>query len=65
MNTVSSWQVLYISHGHPDHTTQLGDFVQAGRKVYINEKDIPMALQYVNDKTVTAGGFTCISEAIS
>ena len=53
---------VYISHGHPDHTTQLGDFVQAGRKVYINEKDIPMALKYVNDKTVTAGGFTCISE---
>ena len=42
---------VYISHGHPDHTTQLGDFVQASRKVYINEKDIPMALKYVNDKT--------------
>ena len=53
---------VYISHGHPDHTTQLGDFVQASRKVYINEKDIPMALKYVNDKTVTAGDFTCISE---
>ncbi len=37
---------VYISHGHPDHTTQLGDFVQASRKVYINEKDIPMALKY-------------------
>ena len=44
---------VYISHGHPDHTTQLGDFVKAGRKVYINEKDIPMALTYANDKTVT------------
>lgn len=53
---------VYISHGHPDHTTQLGDFVQASRKVYINEKDIPMALKYVNDKTVTADDFTCISE---
>ena len=53
---------LYISHGHSDHTAQIGDFVKAGRKVYINEKDIPMALSGVNDKTVTANNFTCISE---
>lgn len=53
---------LYISHGHSDHTAQIGDFVKAGRKVYINEKDIPMALSGVNDKTVTANDFTCISE---
>lgn len=53
---------LYISHGHPDHTTQIGDFVKAGRKVYINEKDIPMALNGANDKTLTAEDFTCIEE---
>lgn len=53
---------LYISHGHSDHTAQIGDFVKAGRKVYINEKDIPMALSGVNDKTVTENNFTCISE---
>ena len=53
---------LYISHVHSDHTAQIGDFVKAGRKVYINEKDIPMALSGVNDKTVTANDFTCISE---
>ena len=57
---------LYISHGHPDHTQQIGDFVKAGRKVYINEKDIPMAIAGIKDETVknslTEKNFTCIEE---
>ena len=53
---------LYISHGHPDHTTQIGDFVDAGRKVYMNENDLDMAKGFINDKTVTDDDFTFIEE---
>lgn len=60
---------LYISHGHPDHTTQIGDFVKAGRKVYIHEEDIQMALGFINENVdadegnnLTADIFTTIDE---
>lgn len=53
---------LYISHGHPDHTTQIGDFVQAGRKVYMHANDLEMAKGFINDKTVGADDFTFIEE---
>ena len=53
---------LYISHGHPDHTTQIGDFVKAGRKVYMNKNDLEMAKSFINDKTVTDSDFTFIEE---
>lgn len=60
---------LYISHGHPDHTTQIGDFVEAGRKVYIHEEDVQMALGFINENVdedegnnLTADIFTTIDE---
>lgn len=53
---------LYISHGHPDHTTQIGDFVKAGRKVYMNKNDLAMAKLFINDQTVTDDDFTFIEE---
>lgn len=60
---------LYISHGHPDHTTQIGDFVEAGRKVYIHEEDVQMALGFINENVDEDGGnnltadiFTTIDE---
>lgn len=53
---------LFISHGHPDHTTQIGDFVKAGRKVYMNKNDLEMAKKFINDKTVSDSDFTFIEE---
>lgn len=60
---------LYISHGHPDHTTQIGDFVEAKRTVYIHEEDVEMALGYINENVddddgnnLTADIFTTIEE---
>ncbi|WP_283675102.1 S-layer homology domain-containing protein [Butyricicoccus sp. Marseille-Q5471] len=56
---------LYISHGHPDHTTQIGDFVDADRTVYMNENDLAMAKLFINDKTVEDSDFTFIDEGFT
>lgn len=53
---------LYISHGHPDHVTQIGDFVKADRNVYMHKNDFAMAKLFINDKSVTSGDITFIDE---
>lgn len=56
---------LYISHGHPDHTTQIGDFVKADRAVYMHENDLAMAKMFINDKSVQDSDFTFIDEGFT